>query len=131
MLYDIFLQQDDSQSSPPPRPIILLGHAVDNDTAMLKAAFGVDIEAMGVVVATLDTQVLATECEIAEPGRKMGLGRLLGSLGVEEAFLHNAGNDIVGTFVGALVLGCTGAPTTMTRGDQGKYEELNKQAQNK
>jgi hypothetical protein len=84
------------------RPVIFVGHAVDNDVKMIKERFDLDIERLGVVVATVDTQVLADEAELTE--RKVRLTDLLGKFEIEEKYLHNAGNDIVCTMVAALVM---------------------------
>ncbi|KAF1850064.1 uncharacterized protein K460DRAFT_350171 [Cucurbitaria berberidis CBS 394.84] len=86
------------------RPVIFLGHAVDNDTKMIKERFGFDIDSLDVVVATLDTQILAVEAGLATPGRKMRLCDMLAKFNVVEAYLHNAGNDIVCTMIGALLM---------------------------
>lgn len=90
------------------RPVVFIGHAVDSDVEVVRERFGLDIEALGVVVTTLDTQVLAREMGVAMPGRKIKLRDLLGRFGVEETFLHNAGNDVVGTMVAAMLMGCGG-----------------------
>jgi hypothetical protein len=88
-----------------PCPIVFVGHAVDNDIQVLKEQFGFDIEALGVVVATIDTQVMAMELGIANtPGRKMRLSALLGKYGITEPFLHNAGNDTVTTMIAAMFM---------------------------
>jgi hypothetical protein len=87
-----------------PRPIVFVGHAVDNDIQVIKDRFGFDIDALGVVVATIDTQVLATENGLAENPWRIGLGALMGKYGITEPFLHNAGNDTVCTMVAAMLM---------------------------
>jgi hypothetical protein len=88
-----------------PCPIVFIGHAVDNDIQVLKQQFGFDVEALGVGVATLDTQVMVMELAIADtPGRKMRLSALLGMYGITEQFLHNAGNDTVTTMIAAMLM---------------------------
>jgi hypothetical protein len=85
-------------------PIVLVGHAVDNDVQILKDAFDFDVEDLGVVVATLDTQVMARELGLAEPGRKIRLSGLLAKYGISEPFLHNAGNNTVATMIAAMLM---------------------------
>ncbi|KNG50981.1 qde-2-interacting protein [Stemphylium lycopersici] len=110
MLEDVFTRRDSAGSL---RPVIFLGHAVDNDAQAIKERFGIDMEDLGSVVATLDTQVLAVEAGIAARGRKMGLSHLLEWFGLEERFLHNAGNDVVATLVAALLIVCTPPPDSL------------------
>lgn len=87
-----------------PRPVIFLGHAVDNDTKTIEDRFGLDIDKLGVVVATVDTQSIAQETRLAATGRPIGLGSLLAKFDIVENYLHNAGNDIVCTMVAALLM---------------------------
>ena len=86
------------------RPVILIGHAVDNDVQMIKERFDLDIDQLGVVVATVDTQELAIEANLCHPSRKIRLAKLLEKFGITEKYLHNAGNDIVCTMLIALVM---------------------------
>jgi hypothetical protein len=86
------------------RPVIFMGHAVDNDYEMIKSRFG--LEELATIVATIDTQVLAVEHGLVSPSRKMRLSTLLGEHGIEELYLHNAGNDIVCTMIAALLMLC-------------------------
>lgn len=86
-------------------PVIFVGHAVDNDTKMIKARFGLDLEELGVIVATVDTQTLAVEAGLVAEGRKIRLSDLLGKFDITEKYLHNAGNDIVCTAIAALLMG--------------------------
>jgi hypothetical protein len=46
------------------RPVIFVGHALNNDVKLLRERFGFDVEAIGVVVATIDTQLLDLETRI-------------------------------------------------------------------
>jgi hypothetical protein len=87
-----------------PRPIIFVGHAVQNDVKMIKERFGFDIDALGVVVATLDTQVLAIETGLAPAPRTLKLCDILSKFSVTEEYLHNAGNDIACTMVAATLM---------------------------
>ncbi|KAF2848617.1 hypothetical protein T440DRAFT_400911 [Plenodomus tracheiphilus IPT5] len=102
------------------RPVILMGHAVDGDAGILKEGFGVDVEGMGVLVSTLDSQVLAFENGIVGAGRKVGLGALMGVFGVREGCLHNAGNDVLCTVLAGLL--CVGMHAVGFT--QRHYEEL-------
>jgi hypothetical protein len=86
------------------RPVIFIGHAISNDYEVIKERFGLDIASLGVVVATLDTQVLASGKQLAPAGRAIRLKDLLGHFEIQEPYLHNAGNDIVSTMVAALVI---------------------------
>jgi hypothetical protein len=96
-------QRDDEQGRP--YPIVFVGHAVDNDIHVLKEQFGFDIEALGVVVATLDTQIMAMELGLAIlPGRRMRLSASLGKYDITEPYLHNAGNDTVTTMIAAMLM---------------------------
>jgi hypothetical protein len=52
-------------------------HAIDNDIKVIKDRFGFDIEALGVVVAILDTQVLATESGHVNGYERIRLGDLM------------------------------------------------------
>jgi hypothetical protein len=87
-----------------PRPIIFIGHAVSNDIETLATHFGFEIGALGNVVTTLDTQVMARELSLAEAGRKMRLSNLLWTFGITEKYLHNAGNDTVTTMIAAMLM---------------------------
>lgn len=86
------------------RPVIFIGHAVDNDARMLKERFDFDIQALGVVIATIDTQVMAAEQGVVPSSRKARLRDLLSKQGIIEDYLHNAGNDIVCTLITALLM---------------------------
>jgi hypothetical protein len=86
------------------RPIIFIGHAVSNDIEKLATHFNFDIGALGNVVATLDTQVMAAELGLAEAGRKMRFSDLLSTFGITEKYLHNAGNDTVTTMITAMLM---------------------------
>ena len=93
-----------------PRPVIFIGHAVDNDAKIIKERFGLDIEALGVVVATIDTQVLAAGTGLAHGPRKIKLCDLLAKYNICELYLHNGGNDIVCTMVAAFLMSSPFSP---------------------
>ncbi|KAL1799514.1 hypothetical protein ACET3X_003551 [Alternaria dauci] len=103
MLKNIFTRRDELGNL---RPVIFVGHAVDNDNEMIKSRFGLDLEELGTIVATVDTQVLAVEHGLIGPSRKMRLSNLLARYDIEEPYLHNAGNDVVCTMVAALLMLC-------------------------
>jgi hypothetical protein len=46
------------------RPVVFLGHAVTNDIEILKKHFGIDLNELGTIVSTLDTQILAQEAKL-------------------------------------------------------------------
>jgi hypothetical protein len=114
MLRSIFLRHDHNGGSP--RPVIFLGHAVENDYQVLKQRFGLDLLNLGTIVATLDTQLLAIDHGLVPHRRKIALKHLLAGFGLHEAYLHNAGNDVVATTVAALLMACgsTNITTTIT-----------------
>jgi hypothetical protein len=103
MLRHVFTPQDEYGNL---RPVIFMGHAVDNDYEIIKSRFGLDLEQLGTIVATIDTQVLAAEHELVKPSRKMRLSNLLAKYNIEEQYLHNAGNDIVCTVIAAFLMLC-------------------------
>jgi hypothetical protein len=102
------------------RPVIFIGHAVENDIKIIKERFGFDIDALGVVVATIDTQVLATESGHVNGPWKIRLRDLLCRYDIDEKYLHNAGNDIVCTMIAAILMAYK-APTS---GHSAYYKEL-------
>lgn len=114
-LKSIFAQHDEEDNLV---PIILLGHAVDNDIEVLRDSFGFDLNALGTLVMVLDTQVMATELGLLG-GKKLSLKNVLEQYSIEEPFLHNAGNDAAQTMVAASLL----AMEHETR--KGRYDERN------
>ncbi|KAI4941349.1 hypothetical protein J4E91_010794 [Alternaria rosae] len=88
------------------RPVIFVGHAVSNDYEAIKSRFGLDLEELGTIVATIDTQVLAVEHGLVNPSRRIRLAHLLSGYDIEEPYLHNAGNDIVCTMIAAFLMLC-------------------------
>ncbi|KAJ4378043.1 hypothetical protein N0V83_000873 [Neocucurbitaria cava] len=84
------------------QPIILVGHAVDNDYDHIKEAFGIDLESYGTIVKVIDTQVMAKNANIEGPnGPNIGLKNLLAHFNIEIPNLHTAGNDAAGTLIAA------------------------------
>ncbi|KAF5853944.1 hypothetical protein GGP41_006692 [Bipolaris sorokiniana] len=113
MLRSIFLRHDEHAF---PRPIIFIGHAVDNDYEVLKQRFGIDVLSLGIIVSTLDTQTIAIEQSLSPMNRQISLKNLLAHYGIQEQYLHNAGNDIVTTLITALLMThpTTSSPTPST-----------------
>ncbi|KAF1912197.1 hypothetical protein BDU57DRAFT_459517 [Ampelomyces quisqualis] len=122
LLRDAFVQFSEHGE---PRPIIFVGHAVDNDIAVIKQRFGFDIEALGVIVATIDTQVLAVESGLIAKAKKIRLCNLIGKYGIWERYLHNAGNDTVCTMVAAILMAAGSAKADHSA----SYKELKYYAQ--
>lgn len=87
-----------------PRPVIFKGHTVENDAKLVKANFGLDIEALSVVVATIDTQVIAAETRLVQNPRKPKLSDLLAKFNIHEQYLHNGGDDIACTMIAAVLM---------------------------
>jgi hypothetical protein len=123
MLRDIFTRRDEYGNL---RPVIFMGHAVDNDYEIIKARFGLDLEEVGTIVATLDTQVLAVEHGLINPSRKMRLSNLLAAYDIEEQYLHNAGNDIVCTMIAAFLMLCP-PPESKVLTNKLRYADLKAQ----
>jgi hypothetical protein len=109
-----------------PRPVIFVGHAVDNDIEIIKERFGFEIEALGVVVATIYTQVLSREIGIAPPPGKPKLKDLLRAYGINEWHLHNAGNDAACTIVATILM----SPVYPMNHGQWTYNNLKQIVQN-
>ena len=99
-LNTIFVQPDENNET---RPVILLGHAVDNDVDVLRDHFGFDLAALGNLIMVLDTQIMAAELGLYG-GKKMSLKHILGQYCIEDHHLHNAGNDAGQTMVAATLL---------------------------
>ncbi|KAK3214941.1 hypothetical protein GRF29_19g1751719 [Pseudopithomyces chartarum] len=85
------------------KPMVLIGHAVDNDIDVLREKFDFDLAALGNIVMILDTQVMASELGM-NGQRKMRLGHILQQFHITEPYLHNAGNDAGQTMVAAALL---------------------------
>jgi len=117
LLRHAFLRYD---ASGRPRPIIFVGHAVDNDIEIIKDRFDFDIQALGVVVATIDTQILAAESGHVSRKLRISLRDLLCRYDIDEEFLHNAGNDTVCTMIAAVLM----AYQSSTAGHSAYYKEL-------
>jgi hypothetical protein len=91
------------------QPIVLIGHAVENEFDHIQHAFGVDLRSYGTVVKVVDTQVMATKAGIEGPkGPKISLRDLLAFFNVHIDNLHTAGNDAAGTLIAAVLLALKG-----------------------
>lgn len=87
------------------QPIILIGHAVENEFDHIQRALGVDLRSYGSVVKVIDTQAMAKKAGILGPnGPSIGLRDLLLYFNVEIGNLHTAGNDAAGTLIAAVLL---------------------------
>ncbi|KAF2117089.1 hypothetical protein BDV96DRAFT_469504, partial [Lophiotrema nucula] len=91
LLFESFTWREEDGSL---RPVIFIGHGVDNDLEQLKQHFGIDVAAMGCVKSTIDTQVMAIEAGIRSAGPLISLESLLSGFGIREEYLHTAGNDV-------------------------------------
>ncbi|KAG9187577.1 hypothetical protein G6011_05448 [Alternaria panax] len=105
VLIRTFAQQNEDASEIDLQPIIVVGHAVENDFDHLQDAFGVDLRSYGSIVKVVDTQVMAQELDIQGPrGPAIGLKDLLAHFNVEIPDLHTAGNDAAATVMAAVLL---------------------------
>jgi len=87
------------------QPIILVGHAVENEFEHMQRAFGVDLLSYGTIVKVIDTQVMAQELGIKAPrGPFIGLKDLLAHFNMVVPNLHTAGNDAAATLMAAVLL---------------------------
>ncbi|KAH6865547.1 hypothetical protein BKA58DRAFT_422871 [Alternaria rosae] len=71
------------------QPIILVGHAVENEFEHMQRAFGVDLLSYGTIVKFIDTQLMAPE---------------LAHFNMVIPNLHTAGNDAAATLMAAVLL---------------------------
>lgn len=85
-------------------PVVVLGHALHGDMAMLKDTLGFDAMALGTVVKIIDTQHLANECGIypSNSGNKISLKNLVAECGFEYRDPHTANNDAAMTLIAAV-----------------------------
>jgi hypothetical protein len=84
-------------------PVVVLGHALHGDMAMLKSILGFDAMALGTVVKIVDTQNMAKECGYdSYGGNKIGLGNLVASCGFDYRDAHTASNDAAMTLIAAV-----------------------------
>jgi hypothetical protein len=84
-------------------PVVVLGHALHGDMAMLKSTLGFDAMALETVVKIIDTQQMAKECGYdSYGGNKIGLGNLVASCGFKYRDAHTASNDAAMTLIAAV-----------------------------
>ncbi|CAO2647594.1 Nn.00g085160.m01.CDS01 [Neocucurbitaria sp. VM-36] len=87
------------------QPIILIGHAVENDFDHIKQVFGIDLRSYGTIVKVIDTQVMAQNAGIKGPnGPYISLKDLLAHFNIHIDVLHTAGNDAAGTLIAAVLI---------------------------
>ncbi|KAF2810834.1 uncharacterized protein BDZ99DRAFT_561320 [Mytilinidion resinicola] len=99
----------------PLRPVILLGHALQNDLKILKKNVGFDPTELGTMAATIDTQHIVREHGIrnSKTGSLrdwINLGDLINQLGGSGRDLHNAGNDAAYTMIAGILMGVVPFP---------------------
>lgn len=106
VLQNTFLRDRQSFTRGKPiQPIILIGHAVENEFEHIKRALGVDLRSYGSIIKVIDTQQMAQKANIKGPkGPVIGLGGLLAHFNIEIPDLHTAGNDAAGTLIAAVLL---------------------------
>lgn len=87
------------------RPIVIIGHGVDNATKGLRDHFATNLEEYPILM-TLDAQVMARELfDSGGRGPKISLGNLLSGFHINEGtYLHNAGNDAAFTMIAGCLL---------------------------
>jgi hypothetical protein len=86
------------------QPIILVGHAVENEFDHLQKSFGVNLLSYGSIVKVIDTQIMAAQAGIfSSRGPNIGLGDLLLHFNIHMPNLHTAGNDAAATLMAAVL----------------------------
>ncbi|KAH9876622.1 hypothetical protein J1614_003754 [Plenodomus biglobosus] len=85
-------------------PVVLLGQDVGHDKSNLKhKQLGLDLEALGTVVRTIDTQKMAKEVGYWHHSTdNIGLERLVSELWFEHSDPHTAANDAARTLISAV-----------------------------
>ncbi|KAF2491538.1 hypothetical protein BU16DRAFT_621084 [Lophium mytilinum] len=116
-LHDLFTERVE-----PPKPelcpVVFLGHAVHGDSQKLAEHLQFDMGAIGSVVSTLDTQVIANECGYRGRGDTIGLGPLCSRFDISPKHLHNAGNDSGYTLITAVMMGLTSEQKELAKVDK-------------
>ncbi|KAF1969974.1 hypothetical protein BU23DRAFT_512196, partial [Bimuria novae-zelandiae CBS 107.79] len=86
-------------------PIVLLGHALDNDIDKMKKLLNFNAELRGNLVKQIDTQVIAKDVgHWDHPVNQIGLQRLVNNMGFEYRDSHTASNDAAMTTIAAIQL---------------------------
>ncbi|KAI4941356.1 hypothetical protein J4E91_010801 [Alternaria rosae] len=84
-------------------PVVVMGHALQGDMAMLNSTLGFNAMAPGTVVKVIDTQYLAKECGYDSwGGNKIGLSSLVGMCAFSYRDAHTASNDAAMTLIAAV-----------------------------
>lgn len=87
------------------RPVVLLGHALDNDVEKIEKYLGFDLMAKGNLVKQIDTQVIARNVgHWNHPNNQIGLTRLVNNLDFTYRDGHTASNDAAMTTICAIQL---------------------------
>jgi hypothetical protein len=84
-------------------PVVVLGHALNNDLPKLRQMLGFDYSQLGTVVRIIDTQNLARSTGFWTD-QPIGLERMVKRLGFEYRDPHTACNDIGMTVIAAVQL---------------------------
>lgn len=86
-------------------PIVLLGHALDNDVEKMQKLLDFDPLAKGNLVKQIDTQVIARDVgHWNHPVNQIGLQRLVMEMGFAYRDSHTASNDAAMTLIAAMQL---------------------------
>lgn len=86
-------------------PVVIIGHAVENDTQALSHSLGIDPSFFDTVVRTVDTQDLSLETGYwPQHGNPVGLKVLVGRCGFEYRDAHTACNDAAMTLICAVTM---------------------------
>lgn len=86
-------------------PVVLLGHALENDVDKIEKLLGFNLMARGNLVKQIDTQIIARDVgHWNHPVNQIGLQRLVNELGFEYRDSHTACNDAAMTTIAAIQL---------------------------
>jgi hypothetical protein len=92
------------------RPVVLLGHALDNDVDKITKLLHWSPRAKGNLVKEIDTQVIARDVgHWSHRVNEIGLQRLVGNMGFQHRDGHTASNDAAMTTIAAVQLILDGA----------------------
>ncbi|KAF9729599.1 hypothetical protein PMIN02_005416 [Paraphaeosphaeria minitans] len=85
-------------------PVIILGHALGNDTNKLKKLIGFNPNRLGNVVKEIDTQQIVRDLGFWTARDQIGLQRIVNTLGFQYRDAHTASNDAAMTMIAAVLL---------------------------
>lgn len=85
-------------------PIVIVGHDLGNDLRLLDRVIDFKGGELGVVVAEIDTQVMAWELKYQLSNNKIGLKKLVIDLSMTYKDPHTVTNDIVMTIAATLMV---------------------------